>query len=771
MCAMAEPLKVDAVEFDAPIEAPESPTKSIMPTDAVTAFPILKFSAARVEPDIDGLFLANKASTTIGSAAARAETDLHVTGCQRAVGVLLTSNPSPIEIAIDSADAQCFVKRSSSGATLYVSNRMRFNITTSRVAVGIDGTVVNSMSGQASAPIDSMMNVQMQRCSTVVPIVYANWLDFSAVVEISNLTFVDPETKKEYDRVVVFDDAEHNAACKRAAESLEQLYNQSVAVRQAVVFKPAPPLSKSVMRVPFGIDGSNYDLCAHVVSRPISLERESSEALITCAMKLETNWNDDTFQRFLNECATPGLAASRWSGAVANALSTFVASICPYRIDGRSTVTPSGMQMVSAESWKAEASRTAFQTSDDCDGSGAHVASVVTDARRIALDAALAAQFPVSACVANALSLHFVGVCVLAANAGHASDAGKHGETAVAGHAIAMAIPRSVAFDAMITGALASTQGRSVEDSDALVDSLRSKWLAAMFSSAELAAMSDDDVKTLTNDTHFANLHKNAAIGEMEVLAIEGTSPVSPSLLYSRSAQDRIARRRLARGDKKIAELVGPSVARAITQLDVGPSNVDTGHVFYGSLVEFILSPEEELFKNAELRSSGHATAQFVIAQTHDTRIAGATPLQMATANFALLSLWRVDAERGADLDVALAEVQRNTVPKRAGVERMDAGTTAIYKANINALRTLHAQTSSNYGKNDSNPVAQYIFAVATLIQNRHSVQRFVDKLLALASERTLAVSVDIDAMPNALLDDEGKDVGKFVVVNAELLG
>jgi hypothetical protein len=743
----------------------------MIPKSAEAAAPIVRFHASRIETDVDGTFLSNKASTTIGSAAARAETDLHITGCKRSVGVLLTSNPTTVEMQLDPTESRCFVEiTESTGATLYMSNRTRVNITASRVAVAIDGTVVNTMSGQASTAVDSLLGVQMQRCSTVVPVVYANWLEISCVIELSNMTFTHPETGRQYDSVVLYDDSKHNATCKRAADALEGLYNQSVQVRKAVVFQPAPPLSKSVMRVPVGIDGSMYDTCSSVVTRPISVERESFESLMASAMRLETNWEEGEFERFKAECKRPGLDASRWSGAVANALSTFVNIVCPYRIDGRVVLTPTGLQMTPAESWKAEASRTAFNTCDDCDGSAAHVTAALTDARKVALDRELSEQLPVTACAANAMSMHFVGVCVLAANAGHANDAGKAGASNIAGHAIAMALPRSMVFDSLITGAMSATQARDRKDSEELVDSLRMRWLNAMFTKQEREALSDEDAKLVNDSESFALLHKNAVVGEMEALAIEGTSPVSPSLLYSRSAQDRISRRRVARGDKQIAELLGPSVARAITQLDVGASNVDTGHVFYNSMVEFILSSHEELFTNAALRSGNYATAQFVLAQPHDTTVAGASPRDVATGNFALLSLWTVGSETGSDLDVALNEVQRNTLPKREGVAQMDEHQSAVYKDNINALRKLNQSRPSNYKASDKTPVSQYIFAMATLTDNRNAVQTFVDKLQALSVGKKVTVSVDIEPMLNVLLDEEGADVGKFVVVNVELV-
>jgi len=755
------------------VDPEESPPVAIanIPTDAIPVAPVVQFKASRIEPDLDGVFLQNKASTTIGSAAARGDTDFHMSGCQRAVGMLLTSSPESVVLTLDEHASGCFenVKRGT-GATLYVSNRTRINMTTSHIAVGIDGTVVDTMSGQASSAVDSMLDAQIQRCSSVIPAVYANWIGFSAVLDVSQLTFKNPKTGREYDTMVLYNDDNHNQACKRAAIVMEDLYNQATAIRNEVVFTPAPQLSKVVMRVPFGIDGSTYDLCSSVVSRPISLDRISFESLMASTMRFETNGDVAKFKSFMKECASPGITASRWSGAVANALSTFVSSICPYRIDGRTILTPNGMQMTATECWKAEAARTKVETADDCEGDAAHVTSVVSDARLVALDKTLAAEFPVTACIANAMSLHFVGICVLAANAGNAGDAGKKGESNIAGHAIPMAIPRSLAFESMITGVMSSTQGRGAKESKSVVDSLSDMWHAAMFTPEELAAMPDEDVAILKNKLQFSNLHQNAEFGEMEVLAIEGTSPVSPSLLYSRDVQDRISRRRVARGDKKISALVGATVARMITQLDVGASTVETKNVFYGSMVEFILSPHEEIFKNTELRKANRATAQFVICEPDDTRNAGVTPEKMATHNFALLSLWTVGTEAAADLEVAFAEVQRNTMPMRDGLTTLDATTSDTYKHNINILRELNTHGSKYYGNSDTNSMAQYIFAIATLVHNKHSVQVFVDKLRLLVDDKKVAVSIDIDSMKNFILDVNGDDVGKFVVVNVESL-
>ena len=771
-----EPLKLEqeldialdtALELPEPPESPKSPR---IPPDATRINPIVRFSACRFEPELEAVFLQNKARTTIGSAAGRAETDLHLTGCKHATSALLTTTPTKLEIKMDDPDPSMYELKDAMGTTLYVSNRMRINVTTSRVAVAIDGTIVNTMSGQASKKLDSVLDAQLQRCSTILPVTYANWLDFNSVIEVSNFSFVNPKTNREYTRVILYDDEVHNEACKRAEAHLEALYTQATSVRQVVVFEPAPPLSKSVMRVPVGINASSYDLCSSVVSRPPSLARETFEALMAVAVQLEASFDDATFERFKEECAQPGLAASRWSQVVANALSTVVSLICPYRIDGRTQILPNGMQMTAAESWKAEASRTALRTADDCDGSMAHVTSTVVDARLVAASPDLAHRFPVTACTANALSLHLVGGCVLAANAGNASAAGQNGDAHVAGHAIALLLPRSMVFEALTTGALAATANRSEEDSNSFVESLQADWFNAMFSAEELAAFSDADRAVLKDMNQFKKLHTDAALGQMEALAVEGTSPVSPSLLFSRDNADRLARRRVAIDDKRIARLIGPSVARSITQLDVGAEAVSRGHVFYNSLVEFLISPSEELFRNRTLRERGKATSQFVLTNATNPTSAGAEPRDVATSNFGLLPLFTVDTDVGNDLDVALAEVQKNTLPRRAGVTQLDARQSEIYKSNLAALSALHEEAKVHFGINEHAGITQFVFAYATLFENRHSVAAFVTKVGELAKEKQIAVSIDQVPVDNVVLDVDGASVGKVVIVNVELL-
>ena len=114
------------------------------------------------------------------------------------------------------------------------------------------------------------------------------------------------------------------------------------------------------------------------------------------------------------------------------------------------------------------------------------------------------------------------------------------------------ALPRSQVSDSLLTGAYSATQNRDADASEALVNKMSPLWHAAMFSPAELAAMPEEDVAKIKDVDTFMQLHKRAKLREMEALAIEGTSPVSPSLLFSSDDKDRIARRRVARDDRKM---------------------------------------------------------------------------------------------------------------------------------------------------------------------------------------------------------------------------
>ena len=128
---------------------------------------------------------------------------------------------------------------------------------------------------------------QLQKCSTVIPVTYASWLSFSSVVEISKVRFFDEEARSTAPSCSTTSRRSPRSASAR--QGARSCYNQGMKTRKVVVFKPAPPLTKSVMRVPYGIDGSSYDLCASVVNRFRASNGSAFESLVTATLRLETD--------------------------------------------------------------------------------------------------------------------------------------------------------------------------------------------------------------------------------------------------------------------------------------------------------------------------------------------------------------------------------------------------------------------------------------------------------------------------------------------------
>jgi hypothetical protein len=712
---------------------------------------VLKCDAARLEPDLDGAVLSTSTISLL-NVAARAETDFHVTGSPYAVSALLTDTPTELVVPLDADGASLRVE----DGVLVMPDRTSFNVTASRVGLGINGTVVNSMSAQHSSPLSDVV----ERGYKTIPLSYVNFGEFSAVLELGNVRLVDADTGNEFEAVRFEEDADVDARMSAASDVLEAVYEQAGRTREKVVFAPAPALSKAVMAVPFGIDGSGYDLACSVVSRPVSLDRAAFEQAGKQCIALEAGFDDSTLDRFYADCKRPGLAASRWCGAVANAMSTLVSLQCPYRVDGRAVMTPTGPVVTQSESWKAEASRTSMATSDDCDGSGGHTCAALHDAATVAADDALANEFPTVAAFANAMSLHYVGTAILAANAGHAEDAGKHGKDAVAGHAIALAVPRSMVLNSLLSGLKTATKER--EPSEGFVSEMTSAYTKAIFTDDEVSRMSPEDQVELRDLDGVPTLHERVCCGDLTPLAIEGTSPVSPSILYSTSSEGREQRAKRGRNSAELAQKIGPSIARSVNQLDVMPTDADR-HGFYNSFVEFLMSPSCPLMQNKELRERGFATSQLVFASPTDVTVAGATPKEIATGNFSFLSLWRLGTEDADTIDDALREVKLNTMPKREGLMRMDAHTSLGYGKSIDCLRSLDdAPSADRVG--DTEHTLRFIVSQAALMNNESAVATFCKKLRDLGEG--YVTRSQVVPMPACIADAEGEDVGHFVVVD-----
>ena len=729
---------------------------------------LFRFKATRVEADVDGSFLTNRSGSSLGAAENRSLTDFHVTGCNHTAYGLVTTKASEFELPVDESSYSVFETRKGRKTKydIKINDRLRLNTTVSRTGIAIDGTVVDFLSGQGSTLLRDIFSSQKDACSAAIPQQYASWLTYSSVLNVSNAELINETTGKPFNRIVFTNDAEKDKRMEKAIKIMEKKYLTGVKRRSVIRFEPVPELSKSVMKVPVGVSFSGYDLCVNVVDRPQPLSDAAFESMAIACLKAAMVFDDEAYGAFISDCSK-GISVSA-SKAHANttcvAMSFMANALIPYRVDGMSTLMPSGLKTVSTESWKAEPGRS-ISTCDDCEGSGTFMASALYRANEIANDKDLAVRFPVTTAISNSLGHHVVGLSVLAANAGHAEAANTKAKT-LAGHAIAVAVPKPHMMNALATSALHSRSITVPEDDihehiDAIDDS-KLLWTDCLYTADDLARMHDpDEAAAFTSHEKIAQ-HAT----EFQFLALEGTSPVSPAILHEPSVEKRWKVKKLIQSDQVISDHVGPSVARKVVSLHVSDGD---GHQFYDSLVELLLPLRKTpFFRSASAHSKNFLTSHFVFVNANDPKSAGASPTKLAAGDFGLLPLWAASKEEGDILIEASDEVLLNTLPIRSqAAERLSKAKSNSYKKNIERLRALNSKLNRS---NEGQQTLDYLLPFAALINNTAAIEVLCEHIENVCSDpSTSAAMVEIHDVHGLLEDDEGVDIGKLVMLTVSL--
>ncbi|MDA9603536.1 hypothetical protein N9S30_00110 [bacterium] len=727
----------------------------------------IRFKATRIEADLDGSFLANKNSSSLGSAETRGKTDFHITGSPHAHEALLTTKSTTFEIALSQDDFKIFKTRKVGRPvkTVSINDRVRLNATTSRTGIAIDGAVVDVMAGQGSSLIKDIFEDQKDACSHAMPMQYASWLAYSAILNVSGAEVIDTETGKPFSSATFKNDAARDARSEASLKLVEAKYLTGVKRRSVIRFEPIVELSKSVMRVPVGIHGSGYDLSCNVVDRPQPLSDMAFESLAAATLRNVLLGDAEAFGEFMTACSA-GIsvaASTKFADTACTTMSFIAAAITPYRVDGISHLMPTGLQTVASESWKAEAPRS-ISTADDCDGSGAGGCSALYRAALIAGDASLYKQFPVTAAIANALGHHVIGVCVLAANAGHA-DAADTNAKSLAGHAIALAVPRAMMLTGLTATALHSRSitvpGDDIHDHMAAVEGVKATWTESLYPDDILARMPDLGERDLFATPEGVSGHATT----FTTLSMEGTSPVAPSILHEPNLERRWRDKRMAAADRELSEKVGPTVARKVSSLHVSDGDE---HQFYNSLVEFLTPPRKTaLFTGEAARESNFCASHFVFTSASDPTSAGATPKELSMGDFGVAPLWTATAAEADLLLEASHEVLSNTLQVRKGPERLNAARSASYASNLKRLDEMNARL---HRPNDGQATLDYIVPFAALIDNEAAIGVLCDHVESVcSSSSSSAAAVEVQDVPGLLEDADGNDIGKLVMLTISM--
>ena len=393
----------------------------------------------------------------------------------------------------------------------------------------------------------------------------------------------------------------------------------------------------------------------------------------------------------------------------------------PYRVDGTPVPTPSGAKTELAESWRFEASK---RRADDCDGSAADVEAVIQACTKV--EASALEGFPYMRAVANSIGAHYIhGVSVLGANAGHA-DAADTNATTLTGHAVCIAVPKAAALIALKRGGEHEVDGVPplAADMRLKVNTARHAALYPKSLLRRMPAKEQAVFDSMEAMESFMEERMPPAVAA-QPLYFEGTTPCS-ARGYTHSATERDDRARIFAADKEIGTSFAPNVMRMGKLLDTAPNGK---HAFYSEFVELLLSPTGGLMQDEELRALDSATCQLLFCKPtagQPMTVAGASPLELATGDYAIVPLWRTGAKLSSIIDAAHAEAVANAIPRRAGPDKLSTEETARIDESLGELAKLgeHLKTTLPLEEREGHPML-YMASFDSLLHNPSAVAHF----------------------------------------------
>lgn len=746
------------------LENGESPTGfSTNSVEALIGNYVLRFGSSKVEADLEGVFLTK--GGTLGGAAARAETDFALSYSERSTTKLLTERHDVVDVPLSAklvaTSAKLFDNETGgakiattkgAGHVLLLSDRTRLLVTSTRMGASINGTLVGTMAGTAAVPLvglfstsDSFSSVSATDGSGLVhttavssppfsqiPVRYPNWDAINSTVGINSpvILYVDSSGLETPVNVAFFTPANFAKRMQKVEPVLKSIYDEGWKKTETVKFEPSPTLTKTITRKSFGFNGSEYSLACEVNDTPMSVTADTLESVLNSALEVEMQ-GAHAHKMLLEDLAVPSFAKTvTHSRRIANSLSAFAAFSMPYRVDGTPVVTPEGIAMVQAESWPTEATRSFGKTADDCDGSCQQIVSAVRFAVQINDDPSYdMTNYPNLRAVANSIGAHYVyGTNVLAANAGHAANANE-AATAVAGHAIMMAVPKTSMLSALHRGSLCKVAGIPVVEPE-LVQAVTSARFNALYPQSLVEKMPIGEQSCFRNFEAMKTSNVSHIEESLQPLACEGTT-FAKSTLYTHDPMERIALKEFYVRDKEVSSSMSPNITRTFKNLDVG---VNGAHAFYSAFVEIGLSLESPLFTDPALRKLGHATPHFRFAKSTDTDTitqAGASPKELATQNFSVVPLWVSATNDAALIDEAHHESISNTMPMRGVPMLLSDESVVDINTSIATLRELDTFLHEPGKTESTSHETAHIVSFAALLHNQKAIEGFCDMVRA----------------------------------------
>ena len=387
----------------------------------------------------------------------------------------------------------------------------------------------------------------------------------------------------------------------------------------------ARTLTKTVARVPVGLNDSGYTIVPYVVDQVFPFGAKVLNGLLERAIGIETrpagngalqpDYKERELQRptveaFLEATCKPGVKAAEQAPVVATALSDIANFLMPYRADGRTVLRPMGSNFDAIESWLRTTPRR-WDEANDCDGSALLAVSMmqlavktgaqIAAGRRAEREAWIAAH-PYVWALRNVLHPHYTyGVAVVGAAAAEASNLapkdadGPPQPAQLAGHAIALMIPTVQLLHALYDGSQQRIAGAPVSENALETHGKRFDAVYPTNVRAELEDAEEGEwlaTTPVTFDTRpgeqpEAYAETRRRLKGLQTQAVEGTTPAASTLLAAAGTYDAIAAG--VQLDNCAFATAAPNIGRSRKVLFVGGGG--RLHRFYHDIVEFDLPP------------------------------------------------------------------------------------------------------------------------------------------------------------------------------------
>ena len=712
---------------------------------------VLQFDATQAEPPLENLFLSK--GGTLAGAASRGETEFAVSGADVAhVARLSDSFSTTVSVALPEHMA---TPSTNAAMTVEIDNRAKLMVTSLRDGAAINGTIVQSMSGQGAIYLANLLRAATGNAT--IPLTYANWAAHTAVVAASNVRLVDADGRQF--KVHFVENPERDTVLAHAETLVGKWAEGAWAMRTAedgLRYKYSPTLTKCIAKQPVGINDTGFDLVHNVLEMNTPYSWATVDSLMSNAIQVDLEFIPEDIATFLGETKAPGLKAATHGRVLGTALSMVAALTISYRADGRTRVTPEGTESVAAESW-LQRSPTPIE-GNDCDG-GAVLTQSIANAIARAPPEVLSKYEYINA-VRNVIHPYYtVGVTVLGAAGASAETAETASrEQSLAGHAATLMIPTLALLDAIDKGAAASVGGAPVLDPSKR-EAASAARLASCFGADVLATLPDEERLSLAS-WGSAKLHATDLVS----FGVEGTTPAS-SILYA-TGQTAIESEVNSAKDSRAFEKASPNIGRSIKILHVGGAEASNPHKFYHDFVEFDIARGHPLWSGTEVRAVGVASTQFVLTRPPNRvsgaiSAAGASPRDVVTREFTAVPLVVANEETASVLDFASEEAALHVMPPRAPGFKLSQFQSEQLSKSLESLASL--DDAFNSGEDADGHTVAYVLAYNSLVNNPLSVEHFCSQL------KRVAVSGTVDALDIAGMASthDGAEAGKFVVINA----